>query len=105
VVEIKLKIDAWIIPIPYIVALDCIFTIVVGYASASIAINTLKATYCTRPDQIRPDQIRPNQTRPSCIRYNGISQSTVNITFVGNPNQTRPGTIFQTKETRQFTTS
>ena len=30
VVEIKLKIDAWIIPMPYIVAPDCIFTIVVG---------------------------------------------------------------------------
>jgi hypothetical protein len=27
--EIRLKIDAWIIPTPYIVALDCIFTIVV----------------------------------------------------------------------------
>ena len=113
VVEIKLKIDAWVIPIPYIVAPDCIFTIVVGSASASIAINTLKATCCTRPDQIRPDQIRPDQTRPDqaisgngpCIRYNGISQSTLNITFVGSPNQTRPGSIFQTRETRQFTTS
>ena len=28
-VEIRLKIDAWTIPIPYIVAPDCIFTIVV----------------------------------------------------------------------------
>jgi hypothetical protein len=28
-VEIRLKIDAWIIPTPYIGALDCIFTIVV----------------------------------------------------------------------------
>ena len=45
---------------PYIVAPDCIFTIVVGSASASIAINTLKATCCT-PYQIRPDQIRPSQ--------------------------------------------
>ena len=100
VVEIKLKIDAWIIPMPFIVVPDCIFTIVVGSASASIAINTLKVTCCA-PDQIRPDQtISDNGPE-----YNGISQSTVNITFVGHPNQTRPGTIFQTKETRQFTTS
>jgi hypothetical protein len=28
-VEIRLKIDAWTIPTPYIVALDCIFIIVV----------------------------------------------------------------------------
>ena len=27
VVEIKLKIDTWIIPIPYIVALDCILSL------------------------------------------------------------------------------
>ena len=76
VVQIKLKIDAWIIPMPYIVAPDCIFTIVVGSASASIAINTFKATCCAI-DQIRPDQIRPDQTRPSqvmvLVRYNGIS--------------------------------
>ena len=32
IVEIRLKIDAWIIPTPYIVALDCIFTIVVESA-------------------------------------------------------------------------
>ena len=76
VVEIKLKIVAWIIPILYIVALGCIFTIVIGSASASIAINTLKATCCTRPDQIKPDQIRPDQAiSGNCpsIRYNGIS--------------------------------
>jgi hypothetical protein len=102
VVEIKLKIDAWIIPMPYIVAPDCIFTMVVRSTSASIAINTLKATCCA-PDQIRPDQTISGNG--PCIRYNGISQSTVNITFVGNSNQTRPGTIFQTRETRQFTTS
>jgi hypothetical protein len=31
-VEIRLKIDAWTIPTPYIVAPDCIFTIVVESA-------------------------------------------------------------------------
>jgi hypothetical protein len=32
IVEIRLNIDVWIIPTLYIVALDCIFTIVVGSA-------------------------------------------------------------------------
>ena len=63
-VEIKLKIDALIIPMPYIVIPDCIFTIVIGSASASIAINTLKAACCA-PDQIRLDQ--SDQTRPSPV--------------------------------------
>ena len=49
------------------------------------------------PNDVNIGCTRPDQVRPSCIRYNGISQSTVNITFVGNPNQTRPGIIFQTR--------
>jgi len=43
-----------------------------------------------------------------CVRYNGTFQFLKypgNITSVGNPHQCRPGTIFQTRETRQFTTS
>jgi hypothetical protein len=88
VVEIKLKIDAWIILILYMVAPYCIFTIVVGSASASIVINILKATCCTRPDQTRSSQVM--------VLVSGT---------MGYPNQNRPGTIFQTRETRQFTTS
>ena len=66
-IEIRLNIDVRIIPTLYIVALDCIFTIAVGSASASIVINTLKATCCTGPDQTRPSQVM-------VLRYNGISQ-------------------------------
>ena len=46
-------------------------------------------------DQTRLDQTKSDQTRPGHL----VSGT------MGYPNQTRPGTIFQTKETRQFTTS